>query len=101
MTEVTCETQGHIYNSTGKCVMCDTQKPIEALTSKPMSDDNLKHLRKLCFELGAGQLVWALDELTQRRAADCREGTGHESMENDPGRMGAEGGSSRFTREEN
>lgn len=28
MTEVTCETQGHVWGSTGACVMCKATKPV-------------------------------------------------------------------------
>lgn len=41
MTEITCETQGHLWNSTGKCVMCRTPRPIEQLSSKTRNDPEM------------------------------------------------------------
>jgi len=36
VTEITCETQGHLWGATGACVMCKTPKPPEHLTSNPI-----------------------------------------------------------------
>jgi hypothetical protein len=86
MSEVTCETQGHLWGYNGLCVMCKTPKPAEPLSSKPL----VQQMREMASESmpeATDLLLRGADEIERLRAAlereKARQPTLQVSLEND------------------